>query len=92
MPSPWKVLFSKILPYRKPINVPTILDIITGSLTVGSCIQLRNTISYADFYLHPTIGDYGMLAFSQVDDIAEIGYRHTKAKMNELKQSLRLAL
>ena len=29
MPSPWEVLFSKILPYRKPIYIPSIFDVIT---------------------------------------------------------------
>jgi predicted acylesterase/phospholipase RssA len=62
------------------------------SSTVGSSSQFKNTSSYADFYLHPPIDGYGLLDFSQIDDIAEIGYRHTKAKMDELKQSLRLAL
>jgi len=92
MPSPWKILLSKIMPYRKPIDVPSILDVIMCSSTVGSSSQFKNTSSYADFYLHPPIDGYGLLDFSQIDDIAEIGYRHAKAKMNELKQSLRLAL
>jgi len=92
MPSPWEVLFSKILPYRKPIHVPSIFDIIMCSSTIGSSYHFKNARSCADFFLHPPTDGYGLLDFSQIDDIAEIGYRHTKAKMNELKQSLRLAL
>jgi NTE family protein/lysophospholipid hydrolase len=92
MPSPWDILLSKILPYRKPISFPSIFDVILCCSMLGSRSQLKNTMSYADFHLNPPTDGYRLLDFSQIDDIAEIGYRHTKAKMDELKQSLRLAL
>lgn len=92
MPSPWKILLSKMLPHRKTIQVPGIADIIACSAMVGGSSQFNNTNSPADFHFHPPIDGYGLLDFTQIDDIAEIGYRHAITKMNELKQSLKLSI
>ncbi|MCX5851337.1 MAG: cyclic nucleotide-binding and patatin-like phospholipase domain-containing protein [Deltaproteobacteria bacterium] len=85
IPSPWKIILGKILPFWKPINIPNISDVIMRATVVGSLHQSKMMKADADLYLHPPIDDFGLLEFSQMDNIIDAGYHYTKAVISEMK-------
>ena len=45
----------------------------------------------ADVCLRPPIDAYGVLQFESLDEIADVGYRYTKAQLEELRARKALA-
>jgi NTE family protein/lysophospholipid hydrolase len=84
-PSPWQFLRSRILPFATPIEVPHIVDVLIRTTDVSSSQKTRDVKRNADVCLRPPIDAYGVLQFESLDEIAEVGYRYAKAKMEELR-------
>jgi predicted acylesterase/phospholipase RssA/CRP-like cAMP-binding protein len=84
-PSPWQFLRSRILPFAARIEVPHIVDVLIRTTDVSSSQKTREVKRNADVCLRPPIDAYGVLQFESLDEIAEVGYRYAKAKMEELR-------
>lgn len=78
LPSPWKVFWSRVLPWRKPVKIPTILDILMRTTMLGSASRLRMVREQVDLLLEPPIHSFGMLEFESIDALIEVGYVHAK--------------
>ncbi len=76
VPSPYRMLWNKILPGRRPIGFPSIGDILMRTLTLGSVSRTHEAKTDADLCLEPPIQKYGMLDFEKIDELIEVGYRH----------------
>ncbi len=90
-PSPWQFLRSRILPFAARIEVPHIVDVLIRTTDVSSSQKARDVKRNADVCLRPPIDAYGVLQFESLDEIAEVGYRYAKAKMEELRGDESLA-
>lgn len=86
-PSPWWVAYQKLVPWRHPQDLPTVLDILLRSTTLSSVQKKVQVKADADLYLCPPIDRYGMLEFSAIDAIVEAGYRHTCEKLEALEKA-----
>ncbi len=85
-PSPWQFLRSRILPFVARIEVPHIVDVLIRTTDVSSSQKTRDVKRNADVCLRPPIDAYGVLQFESLDEIADVGYRYAKAKMEELRR------
>lgn len=92
MPSPWKVAWSRILPFRKPIKTITILDVLLASTFVGGDSRLEQLKSTADFYLRPPVEPYSMLQMEAMEAIAETAYEYAKVEIATWDKAGRLGM
>jgi predicted acylesterase/phospholipase RssA/CRP-like cAMP-binding protein len=90
-PSPWQFLCSRILPFAARIEVPHIVDVLIRTTDVSSSQKTRDVKRDADVCLRPPIDAYGVLQFESLDEIAEVGYRYAKSKMEDLRGKKSLA-
>ena len=90
-PSPWQFLRSRILPFAARIEVPHIVDVLMRTTDVSSSQKTRDVKRNADVCLRPPIDAYGVLQFESLDEIAEVGYRYAKEKIEELRGEPSLA-
>jgi len=82
IPSPAKLLWSKIWPFAHTLEVPRTVDILIGSTLLNS-INKRNKVksNIADLYLQPPVSEFKMLDFIPIEQISEIGYHYTKQQI-----------
>ncbi|MGQ0578769.1 MAG: cyclic nucleotide-binding domain-containing protein [Betaproteobacteria bacterium] len=90
-PSPWQLLRSRILPFSARIEVPNIVDVLIRTTDVSSSQKTRDVKRIADVCLRPPIDAYGVLQFELLDEIADVGYRYAKSKIEELRGEKSLA-
>ena len=80
-PSPWKVLWDRIFPSQKTINVPNILDLLMRATMVGSIHQTNAVKIAADLYLQPPVERFKLLDFKAFDEIVTAGYEYARKEL-----------
>ena len=80
-PSPWKAFYEKLMKTRSDKEFPGILDILLRTAELASINQRRKTIEEADLYLNLPVQDFKLLNFESMDELIDIGYRHTKQEI-----------
>ena len=78
-PSPWKVFWHRVLPFRRNLDVSSVLDILLRTPMLASANRTEAVKRSVDLYLGPPIDDFGMLEFEKMADLVEIGYAYTMA-------------
>ncbi|MEO8164414.1 MAG: hypothetical protein ABI619_03365 [Betaproteobacteria bacterium] len=58
---------------------------------VSSSQKTRDVKASADVCLRPPIDAYGVLQFESLDEIADVGYRYAKTRLEELRAQKSLA-
>ena len=81
IPSPWKILWSRINPFAKSMNVPSILSVLGRASLLGSISKRNEVVNEVDLYLNPPVSEFGMLDNDSLEDIAEAGYRYAKEEI-----------
>ncbi len=85
--SGWRVLWRRLNPFTKSMNVPSIADIISLSMVLSN----RNTVDkrgkMTDFQIDLDVRPYGILDYHAFDALVEIGYRSAQEKMAEWKKN-----
>ena len=84
-----KVMGSRLLPWLKPIRVPSLGSTILASMTIGSAGSLKRMIDdkLADIYLSINVKGVSMLNFKDVERIAEIGYQQSVEPLRQWMKS-----
>jgi NTE family protein/lysophospholipid hydrolase len=85
IPSPWKYLRSRLLPFAKRVEVPFIADVIMRTTDVSSSQKTREVKRDADLCLRPPIDRFGTLELELLDEIVDVGYRYAKEKLAALR-------
>jgi predicted acylesterase/phospholipase RssA len=83
-PSPWRFLWSRIAPLAAHIDIPTIAALLMRTTEVSSIQKTAEVKKDADVCLRPPLDRYGILQFESLDEIAEVGYRYAKEKLQRL--------
>lgn len=81
VPSTWEYLRSRLNPAHQQPATPTALQVIMQITTLASRRESNNNRKNADLYLNPPLGNYGLLAWDRLRDIAELGYAHALPKV-----------
>jgi len=84
-PSPWQVLWGRMIPFRNRVYAPNIFDIIYRSAVVGSRHKTEKARQDADLYLRLPLDQFKFLDFEAFDKIIDIGYQYAKEKIREWK-------
>lgn len=91
IPSGWKILWSWINPFKKSIKVPTIAAIMGRVATMNHVHKIQNVENTADFYLKLPLGQFGMMDFTAMEQLAEMGYHYTRDQIKKWKEDPSLA-
>ncbi len=83
IPSPWKIIWSRINPFIKTLNAPNILAVMGRASLLGSINKRNEVMKEVDLYLNPPVSQFGMLDNDSLEEIAEAGYRYAKEKTAE---------
>ena len=84
-PSPLKVLWSKINPFINAIQTPSLVDILVRVAGLSSMNKIKYEENISDLVLNPPLETFGLLAFSDMDQIIDLGYRYTCKMIEQLK-------
>ena len=78
IPSPWKVLLTKLMPFKKSIDMPNLLEILGRTTLLSSINRANETRKEADLYLQPPVDRFKLMEWKSLDEIAEVGYEYCK--------------
>lgn len=81
--SGWKVLWQRLNPFAKPIDVPNILNTLYRTTTVGSVQLIERAKTEADLYMNPPVTAFGVFDWRSIDKIIERGYRDAKRRLEQ---------
>ena len=83
LPSPWRVLRGWINPFTKRSKMVNIVDLMTRTTLLASVQKTEVVKKQVDLYIQPPVRSFGLLQFDSFDAIAEAGYVHGKATLEE---------
>lgn len=84
LPSPWKLLMQKLIPFKKKLKIPSIVDIMLSTVLTGSFIAANSVKLDADLSLTPPLSEFGFLDFKKMAKIADKGYQYTKDILSQI--------
>jgi predicted acylesterase/phospholipase RssA/CRP-like cAMP-binding protein len=84
--SGWHVLWSRINPMAKRMNVPNIGSTIIRSMEVSSVYRINTEESLADLVIEPAVMHYGTLDFAAYEDIIELGYQAVHEQLAQIQK------
>lgn len=85
-PSPWQILWGRMIPFKNRVYSPNIFDIIYRSAVVGSRHKTEKAKQDADLYLRLPLEQFKFLDFESFDEIIDIGYQYANVKIREWKE------
>jgi predicted acylesterase/phospholipase RssA/CRP-like cAMP-binding protein len=89
--SGWKLLGQRLNPFSNPPDIPSMLNILYRTTTVGGIRFLEAAKSEADYYLDPPVQDFGVFDWRSIDRIIDIGYRYALRKLEDSDAVVRLS-
>ena len=88
LPSPWQVALARLTPFRKELQVPTILDVLMGSTMLSSAARAQQVTAEADLFLQPPIQRFGMLEFTALEELIDEGHRYATEQIESWLKEL----
>ena len=73
-PSAWKILWSRINPFARAIDVPNIMAIMMRTMMIGSMHNTRVVAKNADLYIRPPVEEYGLFEWKSMNRIVDAGF------------------
>jgi predicted acylesterase/phospholipase RssA len=89
--SGWKLLGQRLNPFSNPPDIPSMLNILYRTTTVGGIRFLEAAKSEADYCLVPPVQDFGVFDWRSIDRIIDIGYRYALRKLEDSDAVVRLS-
>ena len=81
--SGWKVLWSKLNPFKPAIKAPTLIETLMRSIELNSVYQKSSNRALADLYIDPPVGHFGASAFEAYQTLIDIGYQAAKTAISD---------
>ena len=85
IPSSWEYLWSRLNPFMKKIEIPTIMDIMMRTTMLASIHQAGQVKSEVDYYFKPPVDRFGLMDFKALEEIVAVGYDYAKREIDEWK-------
>jgi predicted acylesterase/phospholipase RssA len=76
IPRGFEYLASRVLPWREPLDAPTISRVIIKATTLASRKEVGNARKAADLYLTPPVEAYDFLDWHCLREIVDVGYAY----------------
>jgi NTE family protein/lysophospholipid hydrolase len=87
LPSPWRVLRSRLNPFEPAIRVPGLSATMIRTLMVASERKSREIERIADYYLRPPLDRFRLDEFRLIDEIVETGYVYAVEEIRKWKEA-----
>jgi predicted acylesterase/phospholipase RssA/CRP-like cAMP-binding protein len=84
-PSPLATIWSWVNPMMDAIKMPSLIDILVRVAGLSSMKKIQYEESNSDLVLNPPLEKFGLLAFSEMDRIIDLGYQYTRKAIEQLK-------
>ena len=81
IPTPWKIIRTRINPFKKSPELPNIVKVMMRTSMLASMQQADEIAKKTDFYLEPPVAQYGIMDFKCIDEIAQTGYQYAREKI-----------
>ncbi len=83
--SGWQALWSRMNPFKTGPTVPNIASVLLRSAELASVHDRRKALKQwaGSTYLRPPVEKFQALDFGSIEDIAEVGYRCAREKIEE---------
>lgn len=74
--SGWALVLNRLNPFRKTVEIPSILSVLIRSATLASVYSTNRLLELnpPDLYMYLPVEAWGTLAFDAIDDIVDRGY------------------
>ena len=89
-PSGWSILWQRLNPFGKRSDVPSMVEVLYRTATLSSDRMTKLNYGFADLVLAPPIGQFGIVEFTALDQLIEVGYRHAIERLETLDRESRL--
>jgi NTE family protein/lysophospholipid hydrolase len=83
-PSPWKIIRSRALPWKKRIPIPNVAEIMMATIMTGCRKNADAVKEDADLSLDPPVQGIGILDFKNIEKTARAGYEYTRSMLDGL--------
>lgn len=84
--SGWQVLRSRLNPFGRKMQAPSLVDIVAGVVYSNNCYRLNETWRCADLLIDVPVEAYGLLEFDKYLQIIELGYQAAKEQLPQLER------
>lgn len=89
--SGWSVLFSRLNPFKKSINVPSMVEVLMRVSNIGGTLEQRkNQETYTDLYIEPPLSDFSIVDYKKIEQLAGVGYDYSKPLLEKWKAESRI--
>jgi len=78
LPSPWKVLLGRWLPFARKYRVPSLTTLMLKATEIGTLEHSRQHGKMADLLIDPPVRQFGMMEVKSFDRIVRAGYDRAK--------------
>ena len=85
-PSPWRLLWSRVVPFAKRLDVPDIGGLLLRTAETSSAKNTAEVKRDADLCLRPPVDTFGVLEFAKIDEIVEVSYRYAADQLEQLRR------
>lgn len=83
--SHYGTVMGTLFPFKRRKIYPNFGEIFMRTITLNSVVKSNEVESSMDYYLRPPIQDFGLLEFTSIEKIAEIGYQSAIPFIEEFK-------
>ena len=86
LPSPWRVLLSRLLPFGRRLDAPGLATVVMKSTEVGTRQRVLELGARADLLMRPPVSEFSMLRVDQFEEIVEAGYANALGELSAWQQ------
>jgi predicted acylesterase/phospholipase RssA/CRP-like cAMP-binding protein len=84
--SGWRILFSRLNPFSKPLRSPSLFGTMQRAMEISSVHKNRTQEKLVDLLLEPDVKKFSSTDFSAYADLVEVGYRTALEPLREWQQ------
>ena len=87
VPSPWRVLAGRFLPFMPRYRVPRFLSLMLKATEIGTMAAVRASGERADLLLRPSVSRFSLTDVRSFDRIVQAGYEHARDALRDWPRS-----
>jgi predicted acylesterase/phospholipase RssA len=72
--SGWRILFSRLNPFRRPLYAPSLIGLMMRAVEINSVRRTRESEGLVDLLIHPDVREFGSSEYERWAEISRAGY------------------
>ena len=86
LPSGWRILWHRLLPFRESLRAPSIGETILRLVTLNDTKTRNEAWQRCDLLVRPAVDKFGMMQFDAIDEMVEIGRADARRAIETLDE------